>query len=66
MSSEIFSLVSHANTLQKVVEDMLLLRGRDEMTVQGFLNRLNDEDYRFLIRLDFGGKLIYLAWRYAL
>jgi hypothetical protein len=66
MSSEIVSLVTHANTLQEVVEGMLRMRGRDDTTTRRFLNTLQNDDYRFLMKLDFGGKLIYLEWRYAL
>ena len=66
MSSEIVNLVSHADTLQEVVEGMVRMRGRDDTTIRRFLSALQDDDYRFLMKLDFGGKLIYLEWRYAL
>jgi hypothetical protein len=66
MSSEIVSLVDHVNTLQEVVEGMLRMRGRDDTNTRRFLNSLQDDDYRFLMKLDFGGKLIYLEWQYAL
>jgi hypothetical protein len=66
MSSEIVTLVDHTNALQEVVDSMLRMRGRDDATMRGFLRTLQDEDYRFLMKLDFGGKLIYLELRYAL
>jgi hypothetical protein len=66
MPSEIMSLVSHASTLQEVVEDMLRMRGRDDTAMRRFLNTLQGDDYRCLMKLDFAGKLMYLEWRYAL
>jgi hypothetical protein len=66
MFSEIVNLVDHVGTLQEVVEGMLRMRSRDDTTMRRFLNTLEDDDYRFLMKLDFGAKLIYLEWRYAL
>jgi hypothetical protein len=66
MSNEIVSLINHADTLQEVVEGMLRMRGPDDAAMRRFLNTLQGDDYRFLMKLDFAGKRIYLEWRYAL
>jgi len=66
MRKDVLTLIQGTNDLQEVVRGLLLLYWNREMNVRYFLSVLRDEDFSYLEKLTFQGKLLYLERRYEM
>jgi hypothetical protein len=66
MWEAIHSLIGHVNDLQEAVEGMLMLRNGNELEFRRFLATLHEDDFRYLLRVDFDRMVLYLGRRFAL
>ena len=60
------SLIRHVDELQEAVEGMLMLRNGNDFDFRRFLATLHEDDFRYLLTVDFDRVVLYLERRFAL